>query len=66
MMMTKALFWGSIFFVYLGANAREGHLFFFFGIYLFMSAMGLFFRNREAKAGKPTPIETLPSTSEPS
>lgn len=64
-MVTKLLFWGSMLFIFLGFNAREGHLFFFFGIYLLMSAIGLFFRKREGKLRKQAAVEPLPVTSPP-
>ena len=53
-------------FFYLGFNAREGNLFYFFAIYSLMVAVGLFFRKRESKMGKPAPVEALPSTETPS
>ena len=65
-MMVKLLFWGSIPFFYLGFNAREGNLFFFFAIYLLMGAIGLFCRKREARKGKPDPAKALPATQLPS
>ena len=64
-MMTKLLFWGSILFIFLGFNAREGCLFFFFGIYLLIGAVGLFFRKREGKTGAQTAVESLPVTPPP-
>lgn len=63
--MTKLLFWGSMLFIFMGVNAREGNLFFFFGIYLLMSAIGLFFRKRETKGGKQKPVEPLPVNNPP-
>ena len=64
--MTKLFFWGSMIFFYLGFNAREGNLFYFFAIYSLMVAIGLFFRKREAKKGKPAVAEALPATQTPS
>ena len=64
-MMTKLLFWGSILFIFLGFNAREGNLYFFFGCYLLMSAIGLFFRQKENKAGQKAAVEALPATNPP-
>jgi hypothetical protein len=65
-MMVKLLFWGSIIFFYLGFNAREGNLLYFFSIYSLMTAIGLFFRKRDYKKGKPAPAEALPPTETPS
>lgn len=65
-MVTKLLFWGSVLSMFLGVNAREGDLFFFFGTFFFMSATGFFFRGRENKAGKRPGAEALPSPDEPS
>ena len=65
-MMTKLLFWGSMLCFYLGFNAREGNLLYFFAIYSLMAAIGLFFRKRESKMGKPEPVEALPTTETPS
>lgn len=64
--MVKLFFWGSMLFFYLGFNAREGHLFFFFATYSLMAAIGLFFRNNESKKGKPAAVEALPTTQAPS
>lgn len=63
--MTKLLFWGSMLFIFMGFNALEGNLFFFFGIYLLMSAIGLFFRKREGKGHKREAVESLPVTNPP-
>ena len=60
--MNKLLFWGSMMFFYLGFNAREGNLYYFFAIYLLMGAIGLFFRRRDLKNGKSEAAEALPTT----
>jgi hypothetical protein len=52
-MMLKLLFGGSVLFFYLGFIAREGNLFYFFATYLLIGAIGLYFRNREAKQVQP-------------
>jgi hypothetical protein len=56
-MMLKLLFGGSVLFFYLGVSAREGNLFYFFGTYLLISTIGLFFRRREAKQVTPKPAD---------
>jgi len=64
-MPAKILFWGSTLFILIGFKAREGHLFFFFGVYMLMSATGLFFRCREAREKKKTAAESLPTVNSP-
>jgi hypothetical protein len=65
-MMLKLLFGGSVIFFYLGFSAREGNLFYFFATYLLVSAIGIYFRNREAKQEKPKAAENLPAPQPPS
>ena len=64
-MLTKLLFWGSMLFIFLGFNALEGNLYFFFGIFLLMSAIGRFFHHRETKGGRKKAVEPLPATNPP-
>jgi len=41
-MKTKILFWGAALFLALGANTKDGVLFYFFSIHLFMLYIGVF------------------------
>jgi len=41
-MKTKILFWGAALFLALGVNAKDGILFYFFSVHLFMLYIGVF------------------------
>jgi len=41
-MKTKLLFWGGVLFFALGLNAKDGALFYFFSVHLFMLYIGVF------------------------
>jgi hypothetical protein len=57
-MKTKLLFWGAILFTVLGFNAPEGNLYFFFGSYFLLPAVGRFCMIRESKRVRRAPPET--------
>ena len=41
-MKTKILFWSAVLFLALGVNTKEGMLFYFFSVHLFMLYIGVF------------------------
>ena len=41
-MKTKLLFWGAVLFLVLGLNTKDGTLFYFFSVHLFMLFIGVF------------------------
>jgi len=41
-MKTKILFWSAVLFLALGVNAKDGALFYFFSVHLFMLYIGMF------------------------
>jgi hypothetical protein len=55
-MKTKLLFWGAILFLALGLSTKEGMLFYFFAIHLFMLFIGAFLHQHEYK---PQPQEAV-------
>jgi hypothetical protein len=42
-MKTKLLFWSAVLFLALGLNTKDGTLFYFFSVHLFMLFIGVFF-----------------------
>jgi hypothetical protein len=42
-MKTKILFWSAVLFLALGVNTKEGTLFYFFSVHLFMLYIAVFF-----------------------
>jgi hypothetical protein len=41
-MKTRILFWGAVLFLVLGLNTKDGTLFYFFSVHLFMLFIGVF------------------------
>ena len=41
-MKTKLLFWSAVLFLVLGLNTKDGTLFYFFSVHLFMLFIGVF------------------------
>jgi len=41
-MKTKILFWSAVLFLALGVNTKDGALFYFFSVHLFMLYIGMF------------------------
>lgn len=41
-MKTKILFWSAVLFLALGVNTKDGMLFYFFSVHLFMLYIGVF------------------------
>lgn len=61
-MKTKLLFWGGIIFFALGANAKDGTLFYFFAVHLLMLFIGTFLYKISYTPKKDTRVEPLPDS----
>jgi hypothetical protein len=61
-MKTKLLFWGAILFLALGWNTREGMLFYFFAIHLFMLFIGAFLHQHQCKPQAEEAVKPLPES----
>ena len=59
-MKTKILFWGAVLFLALGVNTKEGTLFYFFSVHLFMLYIGVFFHKISYTPRSDTNAEPLP------
>ena len=59
-MKTKLLLWGGIIFFALGINAKDGMLFYFFSVHLFMLFIGMFLYKISYTPQKDTSAEPLP------
>ena len=61
-MKSKLLFWGGIIFFILGTNAKDGTLFYFFSVHLFMLFIGMFLYKISYTPRKDTSAEPLPDS----
>jgi hypothetical protein len=64
-MKTKLLFWGAMIFFALGLNTKEGMLFYFFAMHLFVLFIGVLLHQHEykpqpEKAAKTSPVSQPP------
>jgi len=59
-MKTKILFWSAALFLALGVNTKEGTLFYFFSVHLFMLYIGMFFHKISYTPQSDTNAEPLP------
>ena len=59
-MKTKLLLWVGIIFFVLGINAKDGTLFYFFSVHLFMLFIGMFLYKISYTPQKDTSVEPLP------
>jgi len=64
-MKLKLLFWSAILFFALGLNTRDGGLFFFFSIHLFMLFIGVFFHKHTRTPQTKVSVEPLPAAATP-
>jgi len=63
-MKTKLLFWSAVLFFFLGSNARDSALFYFFSVHLFMLFIGVHLHKLTKKLQPDQTVEPLPDTSE--
>ena len=61
-MKTKLLFWGGIIFFVLGTHAKDGTLFYFFSVHLFMLYIGMLLYKISYTPPKDTSAEPLPDS----
>jgi len=61
-MKTKLLFWGGVLFFALGLNAKDGTLFYFFSVHLFMLYIGVFLHKISYTPQTEASSEPLPGT----
>ena len=61
-MKTKLLFWGGVLFLALGLNAKDGTLFYFFSVHLFMLNIGMFLHKISYTPPTEANVEPLPNT----
>jgi hypothetical protein len=64
LMKTKLLFWSAILFFFLGVNARDSGLFYFFSIHLFMLLIGVILHKLTLKLQPDKTVEPIPDDSE--
>ena len=60
-MKTKILFWSAVIFLALGFNTKDGILYYFFAIHLFMLFIGAFLHKISYKPRPDTNVEPLPN-----
>ena len=60
-MKTKILFWSAAVFLALGANTKDGTLFYFFSIHLFMLYIGVFMHKISSTPQSDANAEPLPA-----
>jgi len=63
-MKTKLLLWSAGLFFVLGLNSREGALFYFFSVHLFMLYIGVHLHKLTQKLQPDSAAEPLPDASE--
>lgn len=61
-MKTKLLFWGGVLFFLLGLHAKDGTLFYFFSVHLFMLNIGVFLHKISYSPQTEARVEPLPDT----
>ena len=61
-MKTKILFWSAVLFLALGVNTKDGTLFYFFSVHLFMLYVGMFLHKISYTAQPDANAEPLPET----
>lgn len=59
-MKTKILFWSAVLFLALGVNTKDGMLFYFFSVHLFMLYIGVFLHKISYKPQPDANAEPLP------
>ena len=59
-MKTKILFWSAVLFLAIGLNTRDGILYYFFAIHLFMLFIGMFLYKISYTPQKEANAEPLP------
>ena len=61
-MKTKILFWSAVLFLALGVNTKDGTLFYFFSVHLFMLYVGMFLHKISYTAQPDANAEPPPET----
>jgi hypothetical protein len=61
-MKTKILFWSAVLFLALGVNTKDGTLFYFFSVHLFMLYVGMFLHKISYTPQPDANAEPLPET----
>ena len=59
-MKTKLLFWSAVLFLVLGLNTKDGTLFYFFSVHLFMLFIGVFLHKISFTPQSDATTEPLP------
>ena len=59
-MKTKLLFWGGVIFLALGLNTKDGTLFYFFAVHLFMLLIAVFLHKISYTSQTDASAEPLP------
>ena len=59
-MKTKLLFWSAVLFLVLGLNTKDGILFYFFSVHLFMLFIGMFLHKMSFNPQSDVTTERLP------
>ena len=64
-MKTKILFWSAVLFLVLAVNTKDGALFYFFSVHLFMLYIGMFLHKISYTPQPDVNAESLPKPNPP-